>query len=290
MASIPPGLVWLASYPKSGNTWMRVLLANLLAGADTPRNINDLSDDESLVGRWRFSDDTLVDPDLLDPCELKPMRRAQCDFVAGHLASPFVCKTHDRFDAMVLGHRARRALYLVRDPRDVAISLAHHASMPLDRAIGQMMDATSRSSGPLQLRYPVGDWGGHVSGWATQDLVPTTVVRYEDLHADAASSLTRIVAFLGGQAGAAEIGRAVAHSSLAELQRQEASSGFQESLPGQRRFFRSGRIGEWREVMTAAQVEAIESRFAPVMERWGYDVSGQSHRSSRIEPPDTNVL
>ncbi|KRB88765.1 hypothetical protein ASE22_20320 [Sphingomonas sp. Root720] len=252
---------------------MRVLLANLLAGADRPRDINNLSAEESLVGRWRFCDDMLVDPDLLDAGELARLRRAQHDFVASRLTAPFICKTHDRFDGSVLGGGARRSLYLIRDPRDVAISLSHHSSIPLDHAIGQMTDAACHADGPMQLRYPLGDWAGHVEGWSGQDAGSTRVVRYEDLRHHTAATLSSVIVFLGGEATDAEIRRAVAHSALEELQRQEAARGFRESRPGQDRFFRSGRVGEWRDVMTPAQVEALEERFLPVMKRWGYGPS-----------------
>jgi aryl sulfotransferase len=71
-----------------------------------------------------------------------------------------------------------------------------------------------------------------------------------------------------------EIRRAVVNSSLDELQRQEASKGFRESRPGQKRFFRAGRIGEWREVLTPTQVRTIEERCGDVMAAWGYKPEG----------------
>jgi len=277
MASFPSGLVWLASYPKSGNTWMRVLLANLLSAREEPADINNLSDHEPLMGRWRFADDMLVDPDLLHWRELQRIRPIQCDHAATSLTEPFFCKTHDRFEGQdgqpVLGKAARAALYLVRDPRDVAISLAHHASISVDDAIDWMNDPTRMSGGELQLPYLLGDWSGHVQGWTEQALVPTLILRYENMRRDTAKTVRDVVAFLGGQADAAEIHRAVHHSSLEELQRQEATKGFRESRPGQERFFRSGRVGEWRDVLNPAQLQAIEGHFAPTMLRWGYDLS-----------------
>ncbi|MFY8094288.1 MAG: sulfotransferase domain-containing protein [Niveispirillum sp.] len=278
MAFFPPGLVWLASYPKSGNTWMRVLLANLMATGQEPADINNLPEKDMLVGRWRFGDDMLVDADLLDRQELERMRPIHCDFVAASLTAPFFCKTHDRFHgqagAPALGTGARGAIYLVRDPRDVAVSLCHHASLSLDDAIACMSDPLFCSGGDLQVSYLLGDWANHVSGWTGQRLVRTKAVRYEDLCRDTAATLRDIVTFLEGEATMAEIHRAVAHSSLDALQRQEAARGFRESRPGQKRFFRSGRVGEWQETLTPFQARSIEQRFAPVMARWGYGPIG----------------
>jgi len=278
MAFFPPGLVWLASYPKSGNTWMRVLLANLIAGKEKPADINNLAEHSTLVGRWRFADDMLVDPDLLDWRELEMMRPLLGDFVAHNLTSPFFCKTHDRFlgrnERPVLGTQAQGALYMVRDPRDVAISLYHHASLSLDATIERMLDPDFVSGGGMQVPYLLGDWAGHVQAWTRQQQVRTKVVRYEDMRRDTPGTLAAIVDFLGGQATPAEMRRAVDHSSLDELQRQEAGKGFRESRPGQKRFFRAGQIGEWREVLTPMQVRAIEDRCGDIMAAWGYQPEG----------------
>ncbi len=276
MTDIPPGLVWLASYPKSGNTWMRVLLANLLSGADRPADINNLSEPETLVSRWRFADDMLVDPDLLDRDELDALRPLHCDFVAQDRRQAFFCKTHDRFwrhaGEPTLGTAARRALYIVRDPRDVAVSLSHHASLSIDAAIAQMIDPRAHSAGSLLLPYVVGDWGAHVAGWSLQRVVPTKVVRYEAMHGDTPATLRGIIDFLGGHASDADIRRAVDHSRFEELQRQEARKGFRESRPGQARFFRSGRVGGWRDVLTRAQAGMLERHFAAVMADHGYRI------------------
>lgn len=270
MATLPAGLIWLASYPKSGNTWMRVLLANLLSGSDQPCNINQLPEEELLISRWRFCDDLLVEPETLYPAELAALRAMQGAFVARNLQKPFVCKTHDKYQPEITGLPASRSLYIVRDPRDVAISLSHHASISIDEAIGQMLDPTCHSNGPMQLRYALGDWASHVTGWTAQKDVPVEVIRYEDLRRDTRAEFALIVRSLGGTATSAEIDCAIGHSSLGEMQRQEATYGFRESLPHQERFFRSGQTGEWRQVLDADQICRIEDAFAPVMKQWGY--------------------
>ncbi|MFN6934911.1 MAG: sulfotransferase domain-containing protein [Tsuneonella sp.] len=278
MAKIAPGLIWLASYPKSGNTWMRILLANLLSGAARPADINNLSEPENLTSRWRFADDMLVDSDLLDETELTAMRPAHCDFVAEECTTAFFCKTHDRFwlshDQPTLGTMARKALYILRDPRDVAVSLSHHASLSIDGAIAQMMDPATRSSGTVQLPYRVGDWAGHVTGWTQQRVIETMIVRYESMHADTVGTLRAIVDFLGGDATEQALRQAVTNSSFQELQRQESRKGFRESRPGQQRFFRAGRAGGWRDVLTDRQAGVIEETFGAVMAANGYAVPG----------------
>ena len=116
--------------------WMAVVLV-LLAGSEQPCNINRLSEEELLISRWRFCDELLVEADSLYPKELADLRAMQGAFVARRLATPFICKTHDRFDTEVTGLPGSRSLYLVRDPRDVAISLSHHAGISIDAAIAR---------------------------------------------------------------------------------------------------------------------------------------------------------
>ncbi|MET4697948.1 aryl sulfotransferase [Constrictibacter sp. MBR-5] len=277
MAFFPPGLVWLASYPKSGNTWMRVLLSNLLADAAEPASINNLSAETTLGSCWRFGDDMLVDADLFDGEELERMRALHCDSVAAGLTSPFFCKTHERFEGHagtpVLGTGARAAVYIVRDPRDVAISLSHHASASLDEAIALMADEKRVIGGGLQVLQLLGDWPSHASGWTEQSRTPIKVVRYEDMHRDAFGTFQSVIAFLNGHATEAEIQRAVANSRLEELQRQETEKGFRERMQGQERFFRSGRTGEWKDVLTLGQIRTIEERFGPVMTCFGYQTN-----------------
>lgn len=251
---------------------MRILFANLLSGSDQPRNINNLFEEELLISRWRFCDELLVEPETLYPEELANLRAIQGAFVARHLATPFICKTHDKYHPDVTGLQASRSLYLVRDPRDVAISLAHHLGISIDEAIGQMLDPTCHSNGPMQLRYALGDWASHVSGWTEQTDIPVEVVRYENLRRDTHAELAKVIGLLGGTASSAEVDRTIGHSSLRELQRQEATFGFRESLPHQERFFREGQIEEWRQVLNADQVARIEIAFAPVMRQWGYSI------------------
>ena len=95
-----------------------------------------------------------------------------------------------------------------------------------------------------------------------------------DLQLDAAREATREITGAGGKATAAEIDRAVAHSSLKALQGQERLAGFRERLPGQGRFFRSGRVEGWRDVLSTAQIRAIEDQCAATMIRWGYALAG----------------
>ncbi len=282
MRAFPPGMVWIASWPKSGNTWLRILLSNIAAGKDVPEDINKLSLDGGMAGsRELFERQTLVDSFLLLPREIEALRPAALDAYAASLDRATFLKAHDAWTQLpdgspALGKAARAALYIVRDPRDVAVSLTFHQDIPIDRAI-EYMNQTDRFFGSTdtQVRQRSNGWSGHVRSWLDESCLPVRLIRYEDLHADTDGVLRDVLHFLGFSFESEavereEVSRAVRHASFVELQRQERVNGFAERAPRQASFFRHGRVGDWRDHLSVTQVRSIESVHAATMTRLGY--------------------
>ena len=288
--------IWLASYPKSGNTWMRVLLANLAADGDQAVDINRLPGGIASA-RAPFDRLTLIDSSLLSHAEIDALRpRVHAAQAAGDVASDddeervadlpvrFV-KVHDAYvrtsngEALLAGaHAASGAIVIVRDPRDVAPSLANHSRFGIDEAIAFMNDAGACFSGRtdrahLQLRQRLLTWSAHIASWLSQTDIPVHLVRYEDLQADPVATLRAALDFAQHQASDAAIGRAVRLSAFDGIAAQERQSGFREA-PSQRRFFRRGTAGAWRDELTPAQVARIEEDHAAMMRQLGYALTG----------------
>ena len=273
----PPGLVWLASYPKSGNTWLRALLANVMSGRLEPEPINDLHAGVDISSsRPLFEQRTLVDASLLTLAEIEGLR----PLVYGEAESYSKMvwhKTHEAYTRLadgraLLGGKARAAVYLVRDPRDQVISWAHHTGLSVDRAVAYSLSAETRLADGryTQLIQRLGDWSGHVRSWLEQADMPVHLMRYEDLHADTAATFSRALDFLGVRYTAAMVERAVRHSDFAELRRQEEAHGFDERLHPEQAFFRKGRVGDWRQELSLEQISLIESHHCAMMQRLGY--------------------
>ena len=290
--------IWLASYPKSGNTWFRALLANLRSGADEPADINDMTEAGGIASaRAPFDANLLIESGLLTHEEADKLRPRLYELLAGgtdHLddETDLVGRTrfrkvHDAYaltgkgEALLAGARgASGAIVIVRDPRDIAPSLANHMRTGLDPAIEFMADPASafcggRAGQPNQLRQRLFDWSGHVSSWLDQTDIPTHLVRYEDLQTDTVGVLAGALAFAGESASGHDIRRAVEHASFAELQRQERERGFREAPRphGPTPFFRRGDAGAWREELTTEQTARIEAQHAAMMGRLGYELS-----------------
>lgn len=273
-------IVWLASYPKCGNTWFRLMLANL--GREEPADINSIESDDGIASaRRRFDESFLFGAGLLTHEECDAMRPALYAHMRGGLR---FMKTHDAWvgngqgEWLLGGGRAARgAVLIVRDPRDVAASLANHLDVTLDRAIAFMASADSDLSGSrdrqhLQLRQRLLGWSGYYASWLEQEDVPVHLLRYEDMQSDAHGALAGALAFLGMDASADDMARAVAFSSFAQVRAQEERSGFREApvRMGEGRFFRKGAVGGWRHELTPAQVAAIEAAHGSMMRRLGY--------------------
>lgn len=290
-------IVWLASYPKSGNTWLRLLLANL--SADAACGINEIGGRNAIAsGRQRFDDTCLVASALLSHDECDRMRPLLYRHFAEHparhpggdagdddlLAGLQLIKTHDAWTHTTLGEPllgggavARAAVLIVRDPRDVVASLANHTGDTLAQAAAIMGDpdhalAARNDRQPFQLRQKLLGWSGFYRSWLDQPEVPVHLLRYEDLQADAPGALAALLAGLGLSADRARVERAAERSAFDRLQAQEASEGFREAPVGMTvgRFFRSGRSGGWREELDEALRARIESDHGPMMRRFGY--------------------
>src|SRR5262245_55795876 len=145
MLRLPSGVVWLASYPKSGNTWMRLLLANIQNTDGSPVSINSLEALSFVHSRRLFDFSTLVDSALLLPDDSATLRSGVIDEYIDEQSSPLFAKVHYAWTrgvagAPMFGRRARAALYLVRDPRDVVVSYAFHNEDRFDAVIETLND------------------------------------------------------------------------------------------------------------------------------------------------------
>jgi len=284
--------IWLASYPKSGNTWFRILVANLWSKHDVPIDINKIDSTDSIAsGRNPFDRQTLIDSALLTDDEIDRLRPAAYAYAASGntLADPddpcfpirFV-KAHDAYTRNDLGEPllggakgAAGAILFVRDPRDVAASFAHHMRCPIDVAIDRMGDpdfcfAVAPDRLDRQFRQRLLGWSGFVRSWLDQRDIPVHLVRYEDLLTDTAAVARAALAFAGIEPDPVRLDQAVAFASIDELQRQEIQGGFREAPRDVRGFFRRGIAGGWRDELNPDQIARIERDHGPMMDRLGY--------------------
>ncbi|GIJ51756.1 sulfotransferase [Virgisporangium aliadipatigenens] len=270
------GILWLASYPKSGNTWLRAVLTAARSGADV--DLDALAGAAVAASRDVLEDLLGVPTTDLTSAEIDRLRPGADDVAAAAARSePLLRKIHDAFGAepVISVAAAHAAVYLVRDPRDVAVSMAHHSGVSFEEAVRRL--CVPHATAPLhparpgkQVRQYFGTWSEHVLGWVDQRRFPVYVLRYEDALADPVPAFAPAVRLAGFDLTDEALAAAVRRADFAVLADLESRSGFRERPPHAERFFRRGRAGGWRDELPAALAERIVDRHGEVMTRFGY--------------------
>lgn len=272
--------IWLASYPKSGNTWMRLALRSLLrdgAALDLTAiaGFGEVPTTRDLFDRVLETDSAHLTQD-----EIETLRPALHDLHYGASGQPIVCKVHDRWRvadgrALFASDHTHGTLYLLRDPRDVAISWARFSDSTIDQAIEFMarpsasLTSSEHQIGP-HIAQQLGSWSDHIAGWVDASGLSPRVIRYEDMIADLGAILTDVAAYLGWSITPDAVRGSVRATEFSRLADQERRHGFVELPSSAKRFFVTGTSGGWRDILLPAQVAAIESHHGTMMERFGY--------------------
>ncbi|HTS35603.1 MAG TPA: sulfotransferase domain-containing protein [Candidatus Solibacter sp.] len=247
---IRPDDVFLVSFPKSGNTWTRFLLANLLHPEEpaTFANIHRL----------------IPDPSGTTKRDLDRM------------PSPRIIKSHECFDP-----RYPRVIYIVRDPRDVVVSQFHYHrklmkindGSPIETFVERFLAGET---------CPHGSWGQNVVTWlATREGDRNfLLLRYEDMVSDTPRELTKIAQFLTVSTDAKKIGRAVEQSSAGRMRKMEAEQtddcGLTKGSRKDLSFVRAAGSGGWHSDLPEPMIERIEGAWGPLMAHLGYELATQA--------------
>jgi hypothetical protein len=275
------GIIWLASYPKSGNTWFRVFLTNLLQNADMPADINDLNKTPIASARGIFDEAMGFEASDLTTDEIDRLRPELYIHLAENAKEPLFMKIHDAYiyvedtRPLIPQKATQSALYFIRNPLDVAVSFAHHIGSDYDTSISRMADdafAFCQKSDRLhdQLRQKLLSWSNHVISWVDNAPFPVKVVRYEDMKLQTLETFSQAIKFTGIEHTPEQIQKALSFSSFDIVQKQETEGGFKEKSPSASAFFRKGEIGSWREELSEKQAQQIVNDHEKIMRRFGY--------------------
>ncbi len=270
-------ILWLASYPKSGNTWMRAFLHNLIVDKGGPLDLNAMSRGALMdAAHQHYASLSDGDPRQLSREEIARLRpRMQAALAASRNGTLFV-KTHTAL-TMLAGHPSHDpaltlgSIYMVRDPRDVALSYADHLGIGIDGAIDAMARENAQTDASEKgVTEFIGSWSQNVTSWTSQNASTVLVLRYEDMLAQPEQTFGKVVAFLGLERSSQQVGKVIGNTSFEQLARQEETSGFQERSYKQEKFFRRGRSGSWRSMLSPEQAVRLAADHGAVMQRFGY--------------------
>jgi len=246
--------IFLVSYPKSGNTWTRFLIANLVYPEKNPdfSNINDLLPDVEEMSK-------------------RDLERAD---------RPRVLKSHQYFDP-----RYPKIIYVVRDPRDVVLSEYHfdikRRAIADDFPLPQFVSRFVRG----ELNHPYGTWGENVATWVytRRDDPRFLLVKYEALQAQAMDEMGRIARFMEISPDPERLAFAIKQSSADRMRELEKKQGHLWSSTRETRqdkpFVRSAKAGGWKAELPEVSIAEIETAWGGLMREIGYElaVSGLVH-------------
>ncbi len=275
-------IVWLASYPKSGNTWVRSFLYNLIKKPEYPSKINDLwslFQDESKP-QWYLP---YIGEQKLEELPVETISKLrwsiQKDIANSGAGSVFV-KTHN----MMAEHNGyplinlsvtAGAIYIVRNPLDIVISVSDHFGLSIDEAIDFISnDFTGSMTDEATVARVIGSWSEHVKGWTQTSHERYLIVRYEDMLTRPDKVFASIMKFIGMKKDLKALKRARQFSSFHKLKKQEEQQNFVEKSPNSKSFFRSGKKDQWQDILSSEQVSKIVERHREQMERFKYIPKG----------------
>lgn len=273
--------IWIASYPKSGNTWVRIFIHNLLrelrGEVGSEQDINTLNQHTTWELTSRAYEEFLGKPVAqATPAEIAKTRYDVQGALALKQKGPFFIKTHNSV-ANVEGYPSINlditlaAIYIVRNPLDVAISYAHHSGLTVDATIEFMALPGAASPTTANMVYEFTDsWSAHAASWMAISNRPVHVIRYEDMLRSPERVFGGLAKFLRIKHNPEQLMRAIEKSSFKAVAEQEANKGFVEKPPTSKAFFREGRADQWQEVLSKAQIKSIVESHAPMMQRFGY--------------------
>lgn len=270
-------IYWITSYPKSGNTWMRMFLSHLILEKSSTSFMNQLQTFAPDENSARFYQPVSAIPlAFLNLSEIASIRPAAQQAAADSVDGFLFMKTHNllgiNLGTPTINLKATAgAINIVRNPLDVAVSYAAFRNIPLDTAINMMLRSGHMLERPKSAAYQFpGSWGEHVDSWTKTPSEHICTVRYEDLVTDPFDTFSKVAKFLKVGVTEEKIRYAIDQTSISKLKSEERAEGFKEKPRETKNFFRSGKISEWKLRLSDVQVGRITEKFAEPMARFGY--------------------
>ena len=270
-------IIWLASYPKSGNTWVRFFLKSYLSSPD--KNLSLESDINDNFYIKNFPSIKLLDEMKIDYLKLPnivknwlPMQ----DFINLNNKTNFL-KTHNAMCTInnypfTNINNTLGAIYIVRDPRDIAVSYADFLQISQEKVVDNMISSQHGEYPEVKGKSfhltITGSWSDHYNSWKNYKGKKIIIIKYEDLISKTYETFSKIMKYLNNVNkiifDEKKIKFSIEQTNFQNLRKLEEKEGFTEKGLG-KFFFRKGKIGSWKQELSIDLIKIIEKKFEKEM-------------------------
>ena len=289
-------IIWIASYPKSGNTWLRSLLSAYLYSSDENfdfallRKIskfpsrkyleyftNDFSDIKKVSEYWIAAQE-----------RINLYNENRSIFLKTHSA---LCTLEN--NAFTNKKNTQAVIYVVRDPRNIITSISNHFSYNIEEALNFITKSIILTSDEwggkdFGISEMIGSWADHYKSWKNIKFAPILTIKYENLINDTEGSLLTILNFIKKfvdiEINDKKILKAVKNCNFENLQKMETDKGFDEAAYSKKfkkkiKFFNLGKKNNWKKILNPEIEKKIRAVFNNEMKELNY-----LEREKGIEP------
>tara|TARA_B100001173_G_C15951659_1_gene531680 strand:- start:55 stop:900 length:846 start_codon:yes stop_codon:yes gene_type:complete len=278
-------IIWLASYPKSGNTWLRSIISALLYSADGVFNFELLKKVQQFPDKKFFKD---LIKDFSSFSEIKKNWIVAQDRINLNNETKLLKTHHGKYTVEKSNFTDNKntlaTIYIVRDPRTLVKSISNHFTLSLNDAskflfassvIGNSKSFEERKDGILTL---LGKWNDHYRSW-TRNNNNLLIIKYEDLVANPETELIKLIKFLKKylnlKTSEKKNKMILETTSFSNLQNMEKQGLFKESVINKKtdskvNFFHLGPKNKWQDILDKKIVSEIEKNFYSEMKELGY--------------------
>lgn len=273
-------IIWIASFPKSGNTWMRFLLNSLMYRKDEITNLDsDARISGACTAKGLFKEFYPEGTSGPGPT-FRNRKTAISKFADSRAGKKVLMKTHAAYAAFegfpqIPRENTLAAILVIRNPFDTLVSCMNHFGFNQDEAFN-FMDKVSSSINETDKHFPVlcASWDGFAKSWTSNATFPLHVVRYEDMKSKPVTEASRLNKMFNLGVGENEIVDAIAATRFDKLKQLEAGGGFKEASEKAAAigggFFNRGEVGYFNEILSVDMIKKVHDRFAEAMDSYGY--------------------